>query len=84
MKVHHIKVESKFWDRVKIGVKPWEVRLNDRDYQTGDQVVLREWSPIKKEFTEEYKLYNITYLLQGKQYGLKKGYCIFTLESTTK
>ena len=82
--IHNLKIETRYWNRVKEGVKPWEIRLNDRDYQTGDIIVLREWNEAEKKYTEEYSQYEIKYLLHGSGYGLEEGYCIMTLEKNKK
>lgn len=39
-KIHHIKIERKYADRVIDGSKTFEVRKNDRDYQAGDSVFM--------------------------------------------
>ena len=44
---HELKIWPKFFARVVDGSKPFEVRRNDRDFQTGDFVLLREYDPAK-------------------------------------
>lgn len=38
--VHDLKIEKKYYDRILSGEKTFEVRYNDRDYQTGDHLKL--------------------------------------------
>lgn len=45
---HELKIWPQFYSRVKDRSKTFEVRDNDRDFQPGDTVLLREWDP-KKE-----------------------------------
>ena len=43
MKTHELKTLPPFFDRVFSGDKTFELRRNDRDFQVGDVLVLREW-----------------------------------------
>lgn len=42
---HTLKIWPQFFSRVLDGTKTFEVRNNDRGYQAGDTVELREWNP---------------------------------------
>ncbi len=42
---HELKIWPQFYCRVADGSKTFEVRENDRHFQSGDAVVLREWDP---------------------------------------
>lgn len=42
---HELKIWPQFYCRVADGSKTFEVRENDRAFQFGDTVVLREWDP---------------------------------------
>ncbi|AEG42307.1 RNA-binding protein [Bdellovibrio phage phi1402] len=50
--VHELKIWPEFYFRVANGTKTFEYRENDRNFQSGDRVVLKEWdpSPINPEF----------------------------------
>ena len=39
-KVHYIRIQEVYYDRVISGNKTFEIRLNDRDYQVGDKLVM--------------------------------------------
>jgi hypothetical protein len=43
MTTHDLKCTETFWDAVASGKKPFELRLNDRDYQVGDILLLRRY-----------------------------------------
>jgi hypothetical protein len=47
---HELKIWPQYYCRVKDGSKTFEVRDNDRGFQTGDDVVLREWDPAIEEY----------------------------------
>ena len=42
---HELKIWPEFYERVRDGEKTFEVRTNDRNFQCGDFVVLKEWDP---------------------------------------
>ena len=44
MKVHELKSERGSLAAVADGVKQAELRLDDRDYDAGDYLLMREWS----------------------------------------
>lgn len=45
MQVHELKIWPQYYSRVADGSKTFEIRDNDRGFQTGDKVILREWDP---------------------------------------
>jgi ASC-1-like (ASCH) protein len=42
-KTHHLKLHSDYFKDVKSGLKTFEIRKNDRDYQVGDRLILHLW-----------------------------------------
>ena len=40
MKIHELKLDTEYFDDVKSGLKTFEIRKNDRDYQVGDLLSL--------------------------------------------
>ena len=45
MKTHGLKTLPVYFDAVDSGAKTFEIRNNDRDFQTGDWLELREFDP---------------------------------------
>lgn len=45
--VHEVKSWPPFFDAIRDGRKPFDVRYNDRGYRIGDTLLLREWEPVK-------------------------------------
>ena len=86
-------IELKTWPEpfaaVRARLKPWELRFNDRDYQVGDLLRLREWCPpainahdLSGEadgYTGEVEDRRVTWMLEGGNFGLPKGYVIMSL-----
>lgn len=42
MTTHRIKIDTEYVDPVLSGIKPFEVRRNDRGYQVGDSLLMTE------------------------------------------
>lgn len=45
MKLHELKCAVEFYDAVASGLKPFELRRDDRGFDTGDMLWLREYGP---------------------------------------
>ena len=75
MKKHELKILPQYFQAVWSGIKTFELRKDDRDYQRGDILVLREWDGEK--YTGSALCVKVTYILQNaEKYGLKDGYII--------
>lgn len=79
---HEIKLASGFIDDIINGLKTFELRKDDRDYQSGDIVLMRELSVIGGYSGREV-LVRITYILRGFEaykFGCSKEYCVWSFE----
>lgn len=75
MKTHELKILPQYFQSVWNGTKTFEVRKDDRDYQRGDILVLREWD--NGSYTGSAVCVKVTYILQdAEKYGLQDGYII--------
>lgn len=72
---HKIKLAPRFFNDIYSGKKPFECRKNDRDYQTGDILVLQEWSPAT-EYTGREITREVSYVLYGGVFGIQEGHCV--------
>jgi ribosomal protein S17 len=65
-----MKIEKKVWpkyfQKILVGVKKFEVRLNDFECNIGDVLVLREWDPEKKEYTGREIEKDVSYVARTK------------------
>ncbi len=75
--LHRLKTEPKYFQDSQNGLKDFEVRLNDRDYQAGDLLELAEWTP--GGFTGRVLLRRIKYLLDDTRV-CKEGYVVLGME----
>ena len=79
-KTHELKIWPEFFQAVVLGKKKHEVRINDRDYQVGDMLVLKEFNPESNAFTGNQHCVDVTYITYGGKWGLPEGMCIMSIE----
>ena len=76
---HLLKCEAKFFDALAEGRKTFEIRLNDRDYHVGDELVLTRTVHGVDYFKKSNQLrFEGTYALTG--WGVKDGYIALGLK----
>lgn len=82
MKTHKLKLDIEFCDAVFNGEKTFEVRLNDRGFQTGDRIKFIPVDNHRQAETIHHKIenreYEITYILNG--WGIKNGYVVLAIK----
>lgn len=71
--IHKIKITSDYYIADKNMTKSFEVRKNDRNYQVGDILELREWQ--NNKYTGQTIRRKITYILNNQNY-CKEGFVI--------
>lgn len=78
---HAVKIEPRFYRMVINGLKPYEIRFNDRDYRVGDYLALNEWDAEKKEYTHKTALFEIVSVLNNEDFpdGINPGYVVLGL-----
>lgn len=76
MKLHILKIRPEYFCNVLYGVKRFELRKDDRDYEVGD--IIHFINSTGDEFpTNQNDVFKITYILRDvPEYGLQQGYCI--------
>ncbi len=65
MKRHELKTWLEYFELISTGQKTFEVRRNDRDFQVGDLLILREWNQYQGIYTGRYVIKVITYIMRG-------------------
>ncbi|MGL6186115.1 MAG: DUF3850 domain-containing protein [Clostridium chrysemydis] len=75
---HELKILPKYFEDVLDEVKTFELRKDDRNFQIGEGILLREFDGEK--YTGRDIGVEIVYKLDGGKYGLEKGYCILGIE----
>ena len=86
MAEHDLKVWPEFFQAIEDGIKTFEIRKNDRDYQVGDTLRLREYSPGPDEYTGRERRELVVYMIAGDDpmgfaFGLRDGFVCIGLEA---
>ena len=77
---HHIlKTWPEYFDAIGDRRKTFEARCNDRDFQVGDSLELREWNPETQDYTQRWIWCRISYVLNGGKFGVQPGWAILGL-----
>jgi ASC-1-like (ASCH) protein len=79
MKIHELKTYKEYFALVKSGVKQFEIRIDDRDFEIGDELILREWDKENLVYTGRFIHRKVDYLLKGGQFGLADEYVVMSI-----
>lgn len=78
--IHELKTHSEYFRAIVSGDKNFEVRKDDRNYQWGDELLLKEFNPVTEKYSGRILHRRITYILRGGSFGIEPGYCVMNLE----
>lgn len=67
---HILKIWPEYYDAIDSGEKTFEFRLNDRNYQTNDILILREYCPEKDTYSGREIQVLVTYVLYIGKYAV--------------
>ena len=62
MRIHEKKIASQWFELRLQGLKDWEIRINDCDYQAGDYMVLSEYD---EDYTGRDMIVMITHVAKN-------------------
>lgn len=90
---HDLKCWPAFFHRIETGEKLFEVRRDDRGFQKGDVLNLKEWDPVPNpalRCTDDFQpplgytgnacQVLVTYVLRGGQFGIEPGYVVMGIK----
>lgn len=72
---HHLKIAPEYYNQVRLGVKTFEIRKNDRDFQVGDTLLLKEYEDTK--FTGNILRVVVTYITD---YAQQDSYVVMAID----
>ena len=80
---HDLKVWPEYFRALAHG-KRFEVRKNDRNFQVGDELLLREYAPGPDEYTGQTLTVTVNYILSGDDpmgyaFGIRPGFCVLSI-----
>lgn len=82
MRVHELKIRKEYFDAKLDGRKSWEIRKDDRGFEVGDYLCLREIvsmfdsEPAMHEYTGRVLITEVLYVHRG--IGLLDGYVVIS------
>ncbi len=79
LRTHKLRTWPAEFKAMKAGLKKFEWRRDNRKFKVGDMLILNEWNPKVKDFTGNFLIVKITYILREK-FGCPKGYCIMSID----
>lgn len=59
--IHELKTWPIYFSATASGVKTFEIRKDDRNFQIGDSLKLREWNPETKTYTGREMSVKVSY-----------------------
>ena len=87
MAIHKLKTWPPYFQQVKSGKKTFEIRKNDRDFKSGDILILKEWNRNEGKYTGDQLQKEVTSVyrpLPGGSFGLKEGHCVMSIRDHFK
>ena len=72
---HRLKCWPEYFQALKMGLKTFELRKDDRNFQVGDILVLEEYLPDEGRYTGDELRFSVTYKLSNFV-GIEPGYCV--------
>lgn len=75
--MHELKIYPEFFEAVVSGAKQFEIRKNDRNFENGDILHLREWTG--ENYTGRSYKVEITYITD---YAQKAGYVVLGIKNS--
>lgn len=85
---HDLKCWPGPFEATRDGTKTFEWRKDDRGFEVGDELLLREWNPSERigwageyvaDRTGRWCLVKVTYILRGR-FDVPAGYCVMAIE----
>lgn len=78
--VHELKTWTQYFDDIIYRGKSFEVRKNDRDYQVGDTLLLKDWDNETQSYSGRSCERRVQYILHGGNFGIEEGYCVMGIK----
>ena len=80
MATHELKSWPSQFQAMWTGLKRAEFRRDDRGYQVGDLLELREWDPSRREYTGFRLTARVMHLVRGPELEVPAGFVVLSIE----
>ena len=74
---HDLKTWPGTFECLRKGFKNFEFRKDDRGFDLGDVLNLREWNPASEEYSGKSEKRRVGYIIRNS-FGIPEGYCIMS------
>lgn len=64
MQVHELKTWSAYFEDVVDGKKTFEIRFDDRGFEVGDKLLLREWLQRSEQYSGRNVMVEVLYMIE--------------------
>lgn len=78
--IHELKSIEPYFSDVWYGSKTFEVRINDRDFQAGQKLLLKSYDEVLSYYLPKEILCTISYIMRDSRY-IKEGYVILGINN---
>ena len=76
--IHSLKTWPYYYQQIIDGIKTYEIRLNDRNFKTGDLLLLKEYDSNLLIYTGRFEARQVGSCLHG-EFGLSETTCCMSL-----
>lgn len=80
MKVHDLKCWPEPFQAIVDARKRHEFRRDDRAFEVGDLLLLREWNPDRADYTGRMLMVQALYISRGPEFDLPAGYAVISIQ----
>lgn len=77
---HELKTWPRCFKALADETKTFDVRKNDRGFEEGDVLYLKEWDHHTEQYTGRQVKARVTYILPGGEFGIEHGYCVLGIK----
>ena len=76
--IYNLKTWPSYFQEIIEGTKTFEVRRQDRNFHSGDILILEEYDPLSDTYTGRNIKKEVGFMISG-EFGVKNGYCVMSL-----
>lgn len=77
--IHELKTEVKYFNEIRAERKTFELRKNDRNYQIGDLLILKEYISKTQVYTGASIIASVKYIMKKNEFFDLKDYVIMSI-----
>lgn len=79
---HELKTWPGPFGAMRLGLKSFEVRKDDRNFAVGDTLILKEFDPVEKKYSGMFLEAKVIWKLPGGQFGIALRHCVMSVKLT--